>query len=159
MTTRLGRWSGYRLISLGIAGFAVFVAVMAFQLGIGTFQAPGAGMWPLLVSIFVGVCALVLLFTEHDGSDYEPLTRRSLIVIVGFLMMAGYILGFTYIGMTMTSMLFSFLWLRFIARESWRSTWIGTFAFTIAFVGLFVIVLKIPIPHDPIVSLITTGRF
>lgn len=157
-TEHVGPWPKHRFISLIIAAFAVTVAVLAIQLGVGTFQNPGAGMWPLLVSSFTGICALVLLFTERDASDYEPLTRRSVVVVVGFLLMAGYIVGFTYIGMTITSLLFSFIWLRFLAHESWLSTWVGTLGFTIAFVGLFVIVLKIPIPYDPVVALITTGR-
>lgn len=158
-TQRAGVWAGYRFTGLVIAGFALLVGVLAVQLGLGTFQAPGPGMWPLLVATFTGGCALALLFTEREGSDYEPLARRSWVVIVGFLMMAGYIVGFTYIGMTITSLVFSFLWLRFLAQESWLITWIGAIGFTVAFVWLFVIALKIPIPYDPLVALITTGRF
>ncbi len=148
----------YRYVSLVIVGLAALIAAMAVNYGLGTFQRPGPGMWPLLVAIAVGICGIVLLITERDGSDYEALTKRSWIVILGFGIMAAYIVGFTYIGMTITSLLFSLIWLKFIAKESWRMTWIASVAFTVAFVGIFVILLKVPIPHDPIVSLITRGR-
>lgn len=148
----------FRLVSLAIALIATIFGVLAVQLGVGSFDNPGPGMWPLIVAIFVGASAIALLVTERDADDYDPLTRRSFIVIVGFLMMAAYIVGFTYVGMTLTSLVFSVVWLRFIARESWRVAWIAGIGFTVAVVGVFAIALRIPIPHDPIVSLILTGR-
>lgn len=153
-----GNTARYRLVSLVIALVALIFGALALQLGVGTFDNPGPGMWPLFVAIFVGGSAVALLFTERDAEDYDPLTKRSWLVIVGFLMMAGYILGFTYVGMTLTSLVFSVIWLRFVARESWPMTWLAGAGFTVAVVGIFAIALRIPIPHDPVVALILTGR-
>lgn len=157
-TKRAPLLSRFRITSLVIVGLAVVVAVMALQMKLGTPDQPGPGMWPLIIAVFIGACALLLLFTEHDGADYEPLTKRSWIVILGFALMAGYVLAFTYVGFTAASLLFSFIWLRFFAKERWLVVWLGTIGFTAAFVIVFAVLLKVPVPHDYLLSLITTGR-
>lgn len=157
-TSRAPLLAPFRISSLVVAGFAATTAVLSMQLPVGTIQQPGAGMWPLIVSVGVGIAALVLLFTERDASDYEPLTKRSLVVIVGFLLMAGFIVMFANIGFTLASLVFSVVWLRFLAKERWAVVIVGAIGFTVAFVVIFVIVLKVPVPHDPVVSFITTGR-
>lgn len=149
----------FRLNSLVVATLGVVLCVMALQLPLGTFAAPGAGMWPLLISATLTVIALVLLFTEGDGHDYEPLTKRSWITLIGFVWIAAFIVMFTYVGLTISAFVFSFVWLRWLAKESWRITLIGSLGFTVAFVVIFGVLLRVPMPHDPVLSLLTTGRF
>ncbi len=151
--------SKFRLNSLAVALLGVVCMMMALQLPVGTPQTPGAGMWPLLVSIGLTAAALFILFTEHDGSDYESLTRRSLISLIGFVWIAAFVVMFELFGFTISSFVFSVVWLRFLARESWRFTLIAAPLFTVSFVLIFSVLLRVPVPHDPVLSLITSGRF
>lgn len=151
--------SRFRLNSLFVVLLGVVFLVMSLQLPLGTFQAPGAGMWPMLVSVLLILTALFLLVTEHDGEDYESLTKRSLISVLGFLWIGTFIVMFATIGFTLASLIFSVVWLRFLARESWKFTLIASALFTIAFVLIFSVALGVPVPHDPVLSFITGGRF
>ncbi|WP_448811763.1 tripartite tricarboxylate transporter TctB family protein [Agromyces bauzanensis] len=151
--------SRFRLSSLVVVLIGVAFLVMSLQLPIGTFQTPGAGMWPMLVSIALIVAAVFLLITEPDGADYEPLTRRTLISVLGFLWIAAFVVMFQAVGFTFASLIFSVVWLRFLARESWKFTLIASPVFTIAFVLIFSVALGVPVPHDPVLSFITGGRF
>lgn len=149
----------FRLNSLFVALLGVLFLVLSLQLPIGTLQAPGAGMWPLLISCVVIVTALFIVFTERDGSDYESLTKRSVISVLGFIWIGTFIVLFTTIGFTLSSLIFSVVWLRFLARESWKFTVIASVLFTVAFVLIFSVALGVPVPRDPVLSFITGGRF
>lgn len=151
--------SRFRLNSLFVVLLGVLFLVMSLQLPIGTFQSPGAGMWPLLISVVMILAALFLLFTEHDGEDYESLTKRSLISVLGFIWIGTFVVMFSTIGFTLASLIFSVVWLRFLARESWKFALIASAVFTIAFVLIFSVALGVPVPHDPVLSFITGGRF
>lgn len=151
--------SKFRLNSLAVALFGVGCIVLSLELPIGSFSAPGAGLWPLIVSTGLTLLALFILIAEHDGGDYEPLTKRSLITVVGFLWIAVFVVMFTLIGFTLSSLIFSLVWLRFLARESWKFTLIASPAFTIAFVLIFSVALRVPVPFDPVLDLLSGGRF
>lgn len=151
--------SSFRLNSLAVALLGAVCMVMSLQLPIGTFQAPGAGLWPLLVSTVLTIVALFILFTENDGTDYESLTKRSFITLAGFVWISIFIVMFTMIGFTLSSLIFSVVWLRFLARESWKFTLIAAPAFTVAFVLIFSVALRVPVPFDPVLSLLTNGKF
>lgn len=152
-------FSKFRLNSLAIALLGAVCMVMALQLPIGTPQAPGAGMWPLLVSAGLTLTSLFILFTEHDASDYESLTRRSFISLAGFVWIAVFVVMFSKLGFTIAALVFSVVWLRFLARESWRLTLIASPLFTVSFVLIFSVLLRVPVPHDPVLSLLTGGRY
>ena len=151
--------SRFRLNSLAVALLGVFCLMMSLQLPLGTAQAPGPGMWPALVSVGLTAVAVFVLLTERDGSDYESLTKRSFVSLFGFAWIAVFIVLFTQVGFTLASLIFSVVWLRFFARESWRFTIIASVLFTVAFVVIFSVLLRVPVPHDPVLSLLTGGRF
>lgn len=151
--------AGFRLNSLFVVLLGVVFLVMSLQLPLGTPQAPGAGMWPLVVSIAMITAAVVLLFTERDGEDYEPLTRRSLVSVLGFIWIAMFVVMFQMIGFTLASLIFSVVWLRFLAKESWKFALIASPLFTIAFVLIFPVALGVPMPADPVLSLLSGGRY
>jgi uncharacterized BrkB/YihY/UPF0761 family membrane protein len=133
--------------------------VMSMQLPLGTLQTPGAGMWPLLVSAALIAVAVFILFTERDGEDYESLTRRSFVSLLGFLWIGVFVVMFTHLGFTISSFVFSVVWLRYFARESWKFTLISSPLFTVAFVVIFSVLLRVPVPFDPVLSFVTGGRF
>ncbi len=151
--------SRFRLVSLFIVLLGAVFLWMSLQLPLGTFQAPGAGMWPVLVSGFLMATAVFVLLTERDGSDYEGLTKRSIISVGGFVWIGFFVVMFANVGLTISALVFSLVWLKLFARESWRFTIIATVLFTVAFVVIFPVLLGVPTPHDPVLSLITGGRY
>lgn len=149
----------FRLNSLALIALGMGVFVMSIQLPIGTFAAPGAGAWPMFLSLCLTAGAVFLLFAERDGEDYESLTRKSLISVLGFIWIGAFVVMFTTIGFTLAALIFSVVWLRFFAQESWRFALTVGPAFAVAMVLIFVVGLRVPVPHDPITMLITGGRF
>ncbi len=151
--------SRFRLVSLFIVLLGAVFLWMSLQLPLGTLQAPGAGMWPVIVSGFLMLAAVFVLFTERDGADYEGLTKRSWISLLGFVWIGVFVVMFATIGMTLGALIFSIVWLKFFARETWKFTLIAGVLFTVGFVVVFPVLLGVPTPHDPVLSLLTGGRF
>lgn len=149
----------YRASSLLIALVGVASGLYAMSLPIGTFAQPGSGLWPLVVSIVMTFCALLLLFTENDSSEYEPVRARTLVALFGFILLAAFIVAFQFVGLTIPSLLLIFIWLRWLAAEPWRLSLLIAIGATVVFVVVFVILLGVPVPNDPILHLLTGGRF
>jgi putative tricarboxylic transport membrane protein len=131
----------------------------ALSLPLGTFAQPGSGLWPLIVSIVLTVCALLLLVTENDPSDYESAVARTVVAVFGFLLLAAFIVGFQFVGLTIPSLVLIFVWLRWLAGEPWRLALLVSIGATALFVTVFVVLLSVPVPNDPIVSLLTGRGF
>lgn len=144
----------YRLVSLVILTAAVMSIGYSLTLPLGTPASPGAGAWPLILSAGMGVAALVTLVTEKDGKDYEPVSRRTWIIVVGFGLMAAFVVAFTLVGLTLSCFALMLVWLRWMARESWKLSLLVAAGCTLLFVVGFDILLKVPMPVDPVVSLI-----
>ena len=51
------------------------------------------------------------------------------------------------IGFEIPSLLLAFVWLRFLGRESWRSSIVTSLCVVVAFYLVFVAALSVPIPH------------
>lgn len=151
--------SKFRLNSLAVALLGVGCLMMSLQLPLGTAQTPGPGLWPALVSVGLTAVAVFVLVTERDGADYEPLTKKSVVSVLGFGWIAVFVVLFSAIGFTSASLVFSIVWLRFFARESWKFTLVVSPLFTISFVVIFSVLLRVPVPHDPVLSFLTGGRF
>jgi hypothetical protein len=151
------RAHAFRLNSLVVVLIALACAIYALTLPLGELSRPGAGMWPLLISIAMGAAGVGLVVTEPDAEDYEPLTKRSLLTVIGFALMAAFIVAFTWVGLTLTVLVFSVVWLRWMARERWPLVVLASLGFTVVFVLVFSILLRVPMPHDPVISLLT-GR-
>ncbi|MER5625210.1 tripartite tricarboxylate transporter TctB family protein [Streptosporangium sp. NPDC002544] len=138
----------YRLNSLVIMLFALGVMAYALSLPLGGLQQPGAGMWPLAVSVVMALAALGLLVGERDDGDYEPLTRRTWIIVAGFGLMGAFIVIFSIAGLTLASFLMCLVWLRFMAEYRWRTSLVLSIALTAIAVLTFSVMLGIPMPHD-----------
>lgn len=141
----------YRANSVVVVLFASACAVYALSLPMGSLSNPGAGMWPFIISMVMGIAALALLITERSSEDYEPLSKRTWIIVAGFGLMALFVLGFTNLGLTLPSLL-SFVWMRWMAGESWRTSIILSILFTAIYVVTFSILLGVPMPYDVILD-------
>lgn len=144
----------YRLTSLVIAVIGLACAAYAFTLPLGSLNNPGAGVWPLVLGVTLTVAALLLFFFEKTGEDYEPLTKRSWIILAAFGVMAGFAFLFSMVGLTIPSLLLCIVWMKFFAHESWLTSIGLGVLFTAVFVAVFGVLLRVPMPSDPVLNVI-----
>lgn len=144
----------YSLTSLVLVVIGVACALYAATLPLGTLKNPGAGVWPLALGIGLAVSSLVLFFFEKSGDDYEPLTKRSWIIVAAFMVMAGFAALFSMMGLTVPSLLLCVIWMKFFANETWLTSLGLGVAFTAVFVLVFGVLLRVPMPSDPVLNAI-----
>jgi hypothetical protein len=130
------------VIALGVAALAGSLA-----LGVGNPEKPGAGMWPLLISLALVVLGLALVPAVRSTADAERFTRPSLLVLVGMASMIVFVALISVIGFEIPAALLAFVWLRFLGNETWRSSIVVSLGVVVAFYLVFVAALQIPIPH------------
>ena len=133
--------------SLVVLIFGVSAAVLAYGYGLGSLRRPGPGLWPFVISSFIAVLAVILLFVGRGLDDTEKFTRASFLLLVGgaTFVALGWLLPI--IGFEIPAVLLGVVWLRFLGGETWRSTIVISVATTAAFYLLFLYALKIPLPH------------
>ncbi|WP_083683931.1 MULTISPECIES: tripartite tricarboxylate transporter TctB family protein [Actinoalloteichus] len=147
----------YRPPPIGLAGrlvtaVAVFLLGVAMligsvSLGVGTASAPSSGMWPMLVSVVLVVLSAALVAMAPKATDGERFSRTALLVLAGLATMVGFVAVIETIGFEIPAALLTFVWVRFLGRESWRTSIITSIAVTVAFYLIFVVALSVPIPH------------
>ncbi|WP_431710600.1 tripartite tricarboxylate transporter TctB family protein [Glutamicibacter uratoxydans] len=149
------RFATYKISTMAIALLGAGCTFYGFSLGLGTMAQPRAGAWPFLVGLGLCLAAVALFFTERVGTDYEPFSKRSWIIVAGFGLMIAYILLFESVGFSLATLLVSIAWLRWMAKEPWRFTLWYSLAQTALFVTIFSILLAVPMPYDPVVNLLS----
>lgn len=134
--------------SLVALGVGVVAALMSWQLGVGSLAVPGAGFWPLMISIALAVLAAISLLVEDRS---EPDLDRSPVVpvVVGVGSLALFIVGFTHTGLVLPTFAVLVVWLRFLAHESRRSTVVIAGTATAALWLVFGVFLDVPFPLGP----------
>lgn len=137
----------YRLAPLVLLLFGVATMLMAHDLSLGEFRAPGPGLWPFMVAALLTGTAAVLLFID-DPDDYEPWTRGTVGIALGLVSLGVFIVLFQAIGFLVPAVLMLLVWLRLFAREPWR--WAVPLAVlgAVAFHLIFVEALGVPFPDD-----------
>lgn len=92
-------------VLLSILGIAVMAG--AVQLGIGSLQQPGAGLFPFFTGVMIAAFATVVIATELDGmNEVTALTLdefggRTLAVVI--MSMAGWIVLMPFVGYIVVS--------------------------------------------------------
>jgi putative tricarboxylic transport membrane protein len=129
-------------LTVGVIG-----AVLALGYGLGTLRRPGAGLWPFAVSVVIVSLSLLLLAVGRRLDDSEKFTRTSLLVLVGLVTFVGLGVLLPILGFEIPAFLLCVIWLRFLGGESWRSTIVISLATVAAFYLLFLVALRIPLPH------------
>jgi putative tricarboxylic transport membrane protein len=127
---------------LGIAG-----AVGSLQLGLGEVTAPGAGLWPFLISAVITVCSAALLIGGKRFWDAEAFSRNSFVVGLGVLTLVALVVALPYVGFEIPCALLCFVWLRFFGGEKWWMSIAISVGITLAFWLIFVLALRIPLPR------------
>lgn len=131
----LPRRSWYRAGPVVALLFGALGAISSYQLSLGSLSAPGAGLWPLIVSIMVLGSAAALLAVDSPD-DYEPWTSKSVRVAVALAALALFIVLFQHAGFVLPAGILLALWLRYLAHESWR---LSVIVAAVAAVSLYVV--------------------
>jgi putative tricarboxylic transport membrane protein len=128
-------------------------AVSAHQLALGTLAEPQAGLWPFLVALVVIASAAVLVVVD-DPEDYEAWTGGSGRVLAGAVALLLFVGIFQTLGFIVPAALFLFVWLRFLAKESWRVSAVVAAGGALSVFVVFQTVLGVRFPADPIAALL-----
>jgi putative tricarboxylic transport membrane protein len=123
---------------------------------VGDVSAPGPGLWPTAVSLIVIGTAALLVFRDIP-EDYEAWSRHSLVAAAGFGILALFIQLFQVIGFLPASVLMLFVWLKVLAKESWRMSLLLAVVGAVALHFIFANVFEVPFPEG-VLLLLSAGR-
>jgi putative tricarboxylic transport membrane protein len=132
--------------------FGAVTSCFSLQMSIGTFRAPGSGLFPLCLGILLmalsGAHVLRVLFQGEEGNKERPVKipglPRQVILFLGTIVAA--ILFFSRLGYPLTSFLMLVALLRILGMKRWAWNVLLSFMVTGASYVLFVQWLKIPLP-------------
>lgn len=127
---------------LGLAGVAGSLA-----LGAGSLGEPGPGTWPLVVSSAIALLGLVLLLQVRTTADTERFGSASWIVVPAVATLVPFAYLIEVVGFEIPAAVLAFVWLKVLGREPWRTSLVGALAMTGAFYLIFVVALRVSIPH------------
>ncbi|WP_433794689.1 tripartite tricarboxylate transporter TctB family protein [Actinoplanes sp. CA-252034] len=126
-----------------VAVLALGGAAVAGAAGLG----PGPGTWPMVVGVALVVLGLVLAVQARRAEPPEQFTRSSLLVVAAVASMIAYVAVIATVGFEIPTALLAFVWLRFLGRESWRTSIAVSVGIVVVFYALFVGALDVTIPH------------
>ncbi|GAA1904799.1 tripartite tricarboxylate transporter TctB family protein [Nocardioides lentus] len=129
-------------IVVGVGGI-----VLSLGYGLGTLREPGAGLWPLIVSVLVTSLSVLLLLVGRTLEDTERFRRASLLPLAGAASFVVFAFLLPVIGFEIPALLLCVVWLRFLGGETWRSTVVVSVLTVAAFYALFLYGLRVPLPH------------
>lgn len=129
------------------AGVGVAGAVAAVALGLGTPSRPGAGLWPLAVSVAIVVLSLAQIVVGRRGGDGEKFSRYSWLSLAGLATLLGLVALLPVIGFEIPALLLSLVWMKLLGGESWRSAVLYSVLVVGALYAIFVGALGTNVPH------------
>jgi putative tricarboxylic transport membrane protein len=127
---------------IGVAG-----VIGSLRLGLGELTAPGPGLWPFAISALIAVLSGVLIVTGRHHTDTEKFSGASVMTAIAIATLVLMAVLMPVIGFEIPSLLLTFVWLRFLGKETWRSSIVVSIATVAAFYVLFVVLLQIPLPR------------
>ena len=141
-----GPWSqlGAAIVT---AGIGVAGLIGSLRLGLGELTAPGPGLWPFVISVVITTLSVVLGLTGRQATDTEQFSRSSVMTAIAVTTLVLLALALPMIGFEIPSLLLTFVWLRYLGKESWRSSIVVSLGTVLAFYVLFVVLLQIPLPR------------
>jgi putative tricarboxylic transport membrane protein len=118
-------------------------AAVAGAAGLGS----GPGTWPMVIGVALVILGLVLALQARRAEPPERFTRSSLLVVAAVASMIAFVAVIATIGFEIPTALLAFVWLRFLGRESWRTSVAVSLGIVVVFYALFVGALDVTIPH------------
>jgi hypothetical protein len=129
-------------LAIGVGGL-----VLSVQLGLGSFTAPGPGLWPALICAGLTAMSVVLLLGGRRFHNAELLTRSSLLVLVALATLIALVAAMPYIGFEIPTLLVAFVWLTVLGRERWLLSAVLAVVITVVLWLLFIQLFDVPLPH------------
>ena len=138
--------SGLFLLILSIA-----ICIGSLRLHVGTFRAPGAGLFPLVTGVVLGVFSILILLearrkAEEAISFWAPGADKKAIFL-SFLFILIYALFLERIGFLAATFIFFFLISRFVSKHRWATAVFFAVVTSAATYGVFKYLLRSPLPQ------------
>jgi hypothetical protein len=135
------------VVAAAVVALGAATLVGSWSLGAGSAERPDSGTWPLVISAVLVVLGIGLVATARGTADAERFSRSSWLVLAGLASMVFFVAVIGVIGFEIPALLLTFVWLRFLGREGWRSSIVTSLGVVVAFYLIFVAALSVPIPH------------
>jgi len=146
----LDRISGIILFLLGLG-----ICLKSVTYPVGSFKAPGGGLFPLLISIILmGLSGLMTIQTFGEKDKWEAL-KGSFIprkdsyrkIFIGVIAMLSFRYLLPVIGFALSSFIFIFFVATFLSKYRWNVSLLFSVLTTLVFYSLFQLWLKVPMPQ------------
>ena len=139
---------------MGTVWLMVGIAILlkSYSLGLGSFRHPGLGLTPFLLGSFLTLFSGCILFTSHDVKgalkDFRSIWSEIDVKTIGWVLL--YLVGYGFLmekmGYLVTTFVFFLLLLKTIGSMKLRTTVIVSLVSVLVSYGLFVVLLKVPLP-------------
>jgi putative tricarboxylic transport membrane protein len=142
---------GYLVIGgIGVV-FAAGYLGMSLQLPLGQMQEPGAAVFPLIAGALLLLGALATLWEgwKMEGAQQVEFPAgadlKRLLSLIGLLL--AYFIALPWLGQLIGSMLFCVLLMRVLSNLAWPRIVVYSAVMTAALYGVFIYLLKVPMPR------------
>lgn len=122
MTLRVAHWIGDLATALALTAVAVAMAVLSYRLGLGSAAEPGAGLFPLTVSLIMAASGAGCALRALRSRDHDPEARTAVVIDGGAiragLLIAALCLAFVDGGFVVAGFVFMWTMLSWVGRRS-----------------------------------------
>jgi putative tricarboxylic transport membrane protein len=144
--------SGLFLLALSVA-----ICAGSLQLHVGTFTAPGAGFFPLVTGVVLGVFSILILIQASKTSEepvkfWAPGANKKGIYLT-FLFILLYALLLERLGFVAMTILFFILVSRFVFGFRWTTSLFFALVTSFSTYFVFTLLLDAPLPQGIVESL------
>ena len=137
--------SGLFLLVLSIA-----ICTGSLRLHVGTFRAPGAGLFPLVTGVLLGVFSiLILLEARRKAEEAIPFWvpgANIKAISLSFLVILIYALLLERLGFLASTLVFFLLISRFVSGHRWGTALFFAVVASVATYSVFKFLLRSPLP-------------
>ena len=138
------------LSGLFLLAVAVAICVGSLQLHVGTLTEPGAGFFPLVTGLALGVFSIAILAqAPRSGGEsvqfWAPEADKKGLLLA-FLFILVYALLLERVGFIGTTILFFVLMSRFVSRHRWTTAIFFALVTSFATYFVFDLLLRAPLP-------------
>ena len=121
--------------------------VLSLNLSLGSLTDPAPGFFPFVVSLITTVLSAAQIVLGRRGGDGEKFSRYSVTVVWGVISLLVFVAVLPLIGFEIPALLLSFVWMKWLGGESWRSAILYSVLTVVVFYLLFVVALRAQLPH------------
>lgn len=137
--------SGLFLLILALA-----ICLASLRFHVGSFRAPGAGLFPLVTGVMLGIFSILILFearrkAEEQISFWVPRADKKAILFSFFIILI-YTLSLERIGFIAATLVFFLLISRFVSGHRWATAVLFAVVASVATYSVFKFLLRSPLP-------------